>query len=204
MTTWFNEIFNGFFYSSLVLDFWNKSFDFRYEQTVEDPFHISKACIEPTTGKGNITSVYVECNDEEFIVCNLNDKILNETLDLNFNAGDKIVFKTSVIILWSFIFWIYLREISRFTKSFLHFFSIVRFWRDLFYVSYQFASLWKTRKFSKLLKQPNMWNTLPCIPSAKDRSTTKNSVRDLELNLSKTETKAIESYKIKLWCVGTP
>merc|ERR1712037_223573 len=35
------------------------------------------------------------CNDEEFIVCNLNDKILNETLDLNFNAGDKIVFKTS-------------------------------------------------------------------------------------------------------------
>jgi len=69
--------------------------DKRYEQTVEDPFHISKACIEPTTGKGNITSVYVECNDEEFIVCNLNDKILNETLDLNFNAGDKIVFKTS-------------------------------------------------------------------------------------------------------------
>merc|ERR1712203_1113263 len=63
--------------------------------TVEDPFHISKACIEPTTGKGNITSVYVECNDEEFIVCNLSDKILNETLDLNFNMGDKIVFKTS-------------------------------------------------------------------------------------------------------------
>jgi len=69
--------------------------DKRYEQTVEDPFHISKACIEPTTGKGNITSVYVECNDEEFIVCNLNDKILNESLDLNFNAGDKIVFKTA-------------------------------------------------------------------------------------------------------------
>ena len=79
-----------------------KSFDFRYEQTVEDPFHISKACIEPTTGKGNITSVYVECNDEEFIVCNLSDKILNETLDLNFNMGDKIVFKTSVIIRFHF------------------------------------------------------------------------------------------------------
>ena len=118
MTTWFNKIFNGFFIQiPFVLDLWKKSFNFRYEQTVEDPFHISKACIEPTTGKGNITSVYVECNDEEFIVCNLNDKILNETLDLNFNAGDKIVFKTSVIILWSFIFQIYLfvKEISRFT-----------------------------------------------------------------------------------------
>ena len=94
-----------------------ESFDFRYEQTVEDPFHISKACIEPTTGKGNITSVYVECNDEEFIVCNLSDKILNETLDLNFNMGDKIVFKTSVIILLSFIFQIYLivEEILIFT-----------------------------------------------------------------------------------------
>jgi len=69
--------------------------DKRYEQTVEDPFHISKACIEPTTSKGKITSVYVESNDEEFLVCNLSDKILNETLDLNFNMGDKIVFKTS-------------------------------------------------------------------------------------------------------------
>jgi len=69
--------------------------DKRYEQTVEDPFHISKACIEPATSKGKITSVYVESNDEEFLVCNLSDKILNETLDLNFNMGDKIVFKTS-------------------------------------------------------------------------------------------------------------
>ena len=118
MTTWYNEIFNGFFIQiPFVLDLRIKSFDFRYEQTVEDPFHISKACIEPTTGKGNITSVYVECNDEEFIVCNLSDKILNETLDLNFNMGDKIVFKTSVIILLSFIFQIYLivKEILRFT-----------------------------------------------------------------------------------------
>jgi len=69
--------------------------DKRYEQTVEDPFHISKACIEPATSKGKFTSVYVESNDEEFLVCNLSDKILNETLDLNFNMGDKIVFKTS-------------------------------------------------------------------------------------------------------------
>ena len=39
----------------------------------------------------------MEANDEEFLVCNLSDKILNETLDLNFNQGDKIVFKSSVI-----------------------------------------------------------------------------------------------------------
>ena len=70
---------------------------FRYEQVVEEPFHISKACVEPATCKGKVASVYVEANDEEFLVCNLSDKILNETLDLNFNAGDKIVFKSSVI-----------------------------------------------------------------------------------------------------------
>lgn len=67
----------------------------RYEQVVEEPFHISKACVEPTTCKGKVASVYVEANDEEFLVCNLSDEILNETLDLNFNQGDKIVFKSS-------------------------------------------------------------------------------------------------------------
>ena len=63
---------------------------------VEEPFHISKACIEPTTSKGGYTSVYVEVDDEEFLACNLSDKIVNENLDLNFNTGDKIVFKTTV------------------------------------------------------------------------------------------------------------
>jgi len=66
----------------------------RYEQLVEEPFHISKACIEPSTSKGT-TSVFIEVDDEEFIICNLTDKILNENLDLNFNFGDKIVFRTS-------------------------------------------------------------------------------------------------------------
>ena len=36
-----------------------------------------------------------------------------------------------------------------------------------------------------------------CRLSAKDRWATKNPVSDLELNLSKTATKAIEFYKIK-------
>ena len=73
----------------------------RYEQAVEDPFHISKACLEPTSvkdGKSSITSVYIEVDDEEFLLCNLSDKVLNESLDLNFNTGDKLVFKTSVSI----------------------------------------------------------------------------------------------------------
>ena len=74
----------------------------RYEQVVEEPFHISKACVEPATCKGKVASVYVEANDEEFLVCNLSDKILNETLDLNFNQGDKIVFKSSVIHYFDF------------------------------------------------------------------------------------------------------
>ena len=73
---------------------------FRYEQTVEEPFHISKACIEPSTSKGSITSVFVEVDDaDEFIICNLSEKIMNENLDLNFNSGDKICFRTTVIYL---------------------------------------------------------------------------------------------------------
>ena len=130
--TKFSTVF--FIQIPFVLDLWKKSFNFRYEQTVEDPFHISKACIEPTTGKGNITSVYVECNDEEFIVCNLSDKILNETLDLNFNMGDKIVFKTSVIIQFPNLSLCDI-EISRFTKSFLSSFLMDLFWRNYLIVS---------------------------------------------------------------------
>merc|ERR1712226_1269664 len=68
----------------------------RYEQTVQEPFHISKACIEPTTSKGSVTSVFVEVDDaDEFIICNLSEKIMNENLDLNFNSGDKICFRTA-------------------------------------------------------------------------------------------------------------
>merc|ERR1711963_508737 len=67
----------------------------RYEQVVETPFHVSKACVEPTTAKGGFTSIYIEVDDEEFLVCNLSDKIVNENLNLNFNTGDKIVFKTA-------------------------------------------------------------------------------------------------------------
>lgn len=67
----------------------------RYETEVQEPFRITKACIEPATAKdGRVTSVYVECdNNEEFIIANLNLKNFNEGLDLSFNEGEKICFK---------------------------------------------------------------------------------------------------------------
>ena len=77
----------------------HKSFDLsRYEQTVEECFHISKACIEPTLNNGKVCSVYLEQDNEEFILCNLSQKNLNESLDLNFTEGEKICFRVEVSI----------------------------------------------------------------------------------------------------------
>ncbi len=76
----------------------------RYEQTVEESFHVSKACLElPTPGsppKG-VTTLYVECEGEEFILSHLGAPgegvgVLADNLDLNFVAGEKICFRTSV------------------------------------------------------------------------------------------------------------
>jgi len=66
----------------------------RYETEVQEPFRITKACLEPATAGGKVSSVFVECdNNEEFIIANLNAKNLNETIDLSFNEGEKICFK---------------------------------------------------------------------------------------------------------------
>lgn len=67
--------------------------DKRYEQAVEESFHISKACLEPTQSTGKICSVYLEQDNEEFILCNLSDNNLNESLDLNFTETEKICFR---------------------------------------------------------------------------------------------------------------
>merc|ERR1719397_1946741 len=38
----------------------------------------------------------IECdNNEEFIIANLSSSVINETLDLAFNEGEKICFKES-------------------------------------------------------------------------------------------------------------
>jgi len=66
----------------------------RYETEVQEPFRITKACLEPATAGGKVSSVFVECdNNEEFIIANLNAKNFNETVDLSFNEGEKICFK---------------------------------------------------------------------------------------------------------------
>jgi hypothetical protein len=74
---------------------------FRYAQTVSEPFHISKACVEPSSlmkaeGK-DLTSVYLENEIEEFLLCTLGSNSLNEDLDLNFNRGEKICVRTEVL-----------------------------------------------------------------------------------------------------------
>ena len=72
----------------------------RYEQLVEEAFHVSKACLEPSTSEGGkVTSVYLEKESDEFIICNLKgNNVLSENLDLNFNAGEKICFRAEVNI----------------------------------------------------------------------------------------------------------
>jgi len=66
----------------------------RYETEVQEPFRITKACLEPSTAEGKVSSLFIECdNSEEFIIANLNLKNFNETLDLAFNEGEKICFK---------------------------------------------------------------------------------------------------------------
>jgi len=66
----------------------------RYETEVQEPFRITKACLEPATADGKVSSLMIECeNSEEFIIANLNIKNFNETLDLAFNEGEKICFK---------------------------------------------------------------------------------------------------------------
>lgn len=65
----------------------------RFTQTVEESFHVSKACVEPATSSG-VTTLFVETNGgEEFILCNLSHPNLSENLDLNFAEGDEITFR---------------------------------------------------------------------------------------------------------------
>jgi len=66
----------------------------RYETVVEEPFRITKACLEPSTAAQKVSSLYLESdNSSEFIIASLSTKILNVSLDLAFNLGEKICFK---------------------------------------------------------------------------------------------------------------
>ena len=68
----------------------------RYSQTVERAFHVSMACLEPSTADNENVSVMLVFDKREFILCNLNKhRAIQSHLDLNFQSGDKIAFLSS-------------------------------------------------------------------------------------------------------------
>lgn len=71
-------------------------FFLRYEQTVQASFHVSMACVEPNSLKDGATSLYLEVDNEDYLIGNLNKGNLNVTMDLNFTEGEDICFKTEV------------------------------------------------------------------------------------------------------------
>ncbi|XP_063224685.1 46 kDa FK506-binding nuclear protein-like [Bacillus rossius redtenbacheri] len=68
----------------------------RYAQTVDTAFHVSMACLETKPSDNETTSVILDHNDREFILCSLQrQRFLQSQLDLNFSSGEKIAFLTS-------------------------------------------------------------------------------------------------------------
>lgn len=68
----------------------------RYTQTVERAFHVSMACLDPSTADSDNVSVLLAFGNSEFILCSLNKhKAIQTQLDLNFQSGDKIAFMSS-------------------------------------------------------------------------------------------------------------
>jgi len=66
----------------------------RYQTIVEEPFRITKACLEPSTAAEKVSSLFLKSDDgQEFIIANLSLDIFNESLDLSFSQGENICFK---------------------------------------------------------------------------------------------------------------
>ena len=42
-----------------------------YEQEAPESFHVSMACVEPQSASGGATSIYLDKDGEEFLLCNL-------------------------------------------------------------------------------------------------------------------------------------
>merc|ERR1712071_67396 len=63
----------------------------KYSQTVENSFHISKATVDlSSVTDEDITLLLDYEGQQEYILCHLNKSIKQESLDLNFQAGDVI------------------------------------------------------------------------------------------------------------------
>merc|ERR1712071_627897 len=61
----------------------------KYSQTVENSFHISKATVDlSSVTDEDITLLLDYEGQQEYILCHLNKSIKQESLDLNFQAGD--------------------------------------------------------------------------------------------------------------------
>ena len=64
----------------------------KFEEIVQKPFHVSKASLK-NLDKG-VTFVYLETEEDEFLLYRLCNFFSVEALDINFHPGNKIVFKT--------------------------------------------------------------------------------------------------------------
>ncbi|GFN82486.1 sphingomyelin phosphodiesterase [Plakobranchus ocellatus] len=75
--------------------FWGVTIDSgkKYSQTVKQAFHVSMAALD-LNGKKSSENVQVmlQHDSSEFLLCTLNDKILQQSLDLNFETGEEVAF----------------------------------------------------------------------------------------------------------------
>jgi len=63
----------------------------KYSQTVENSFHISKATLDLTAANDEDVTLMLDYEgQDEFILCHLSKSVKQESLDLNFQAGDSI------------------------------------------------------------------------------------------------------------------
>ena len=71
----------------------------RYEQVVEQSFHVSKACLELSSDKkGETTTLIIDIDNEEFILSHVSGNKPSDTLDLQFEVGEQICFRSEVLI----------------------------------------------------------------------------------------------------------
>ncbi|RUS86127.1 hypothetical protein EGW08_006147 [Elysia chlorotica] len=75
--------------------FWGVTIDSgkKYSQTVKQAFHVSMAALD-LNGRKNSENVQVmvQHDSSEFLLCTLNDKVLQQSLDLNFETGEEVAF----------------------------------------------------------------------------------------------------------------
>ena len=64
-----------------------------HQQIVKHPFIISQARVQ-SKYCGNVTFVYFETDDDEFLICRLCDQLTVENLQINLKPRNKIIFKT--------------------------------------------------------------------------------------------------------------